>query len=234
MSATQWFWVGAAGMTLGTVPPVVDALRNPQRARYDAVLAAVTGVAAVAYTLMALGIGEQTVGGHAVHLARYADWLVTTPLLVLYLCLLCRPGRRTYVTLVALDAAVIGAGVGAALTPTAQRWAFYAVGCVAYLGLLYGLLVSLPRALGDDADSRVAATFTVLRNLTVVLWTLYPAVWLLAPTGVGVLQPEMEAIVVVYLDFISKVGFVAYAIVGIDAVDRIVSAGSSAPAPADD
>ena len=222
MTAT-WFWVGAVGMALGTVPPVVDAVRAPERARYDAVLAAVTGFAAVAYALMALGVGEMAVADYTVQLARYADWLVTTPLLVLYLCMLSRPGRRTYVALVGLDAVVIAAGVGAALTPTNQKWVLYAVGCVAYVGLLYGLLVILPRALGDDADPRVTATFTVLRNLTVVLWTLYPAVWLLGPTGIGVLQQQMEQIVVVYLDFISKVGFVAYAIVGIDAVERIGS-----------
>ncbi|MFB6119879.1 MAG: bacteriorhodopsin [Halobacteriaceae archaeon] len=220
MTAT-WFWVGAAGMTLGTALPVRDALHSPSHRRHDAVLAGVTGVAAVAYVLMALGVGEMSVADYTVHLARYADWLVTTPLLVLYLGMLSRPSRGTYATLVGLDAVVIAAGVGAALTPTSGKWLFYAVGCVAYVGLLYGLIRTLPRALGDDADPRVAATFTTLRNLTVVLWTLYPVVWLLAPTGVGVLQQQMEVIVVVYLDFISKVGFVAFAVVGNEAVDRL-------------
>jgi sensory rhodopsin len=59
-------------------------------------------------------------------------------------------------------------------------------------------------------------------------------VWLLAPTGVGILQAEMEAIVVVYLDFISKVGFVAFAVLGADAIDRLVTddpAATSTPTP---
>ncbi|MFB6072956.1 MAG: bacteriorhodopsin [Halobacterium sp.] len=228
MDATTWFWVGAAGMFLGTLLPVRDLLRRPKHRRYNLVLAGVTGVATVAYAAMALGYGAVTVDGHTVYLARYADWLLTTPLLVLYLAMLARPSTRTYVALVGLDVVVIGAGVAAALTPTATKWLYYAVGGVAYLGLLYGLERTLPAALGDDADPRVDAMFTTLRNLTVVLWTLYPVVWVLAPTGVGVLQPEMEAIVVVYLDFISKVGFVGYAAFGSVAVERVATAGASA------
>ncbi|MGB9964941.1 bacteriorhodopsin [Halobacterium hubeiense] len=234
MTPETWFWVGAVGMALGTLLPVRDAVRNPRRWRFDAVLAGVTGVAAVAYVLMALGVGALPMDGFTVQLARYADWLVTTPLLVLYLAMLSRPPRRTYVGLVVADVVVIAAGVGAALSPVPEKWAFYVVGCVAYAALVWGLMRTLPAALGDDADPRVDATFTTLRNLTVVLWTLYPVVWLLAPTGLGVLQPEMEAIVVVYLDFISKVGFVAFAVLGADAVDRVLGAADRAATPADD
>jgi len=229
-----WFWVGAVGMTLGTLLPVRDAIKNPSRRRFDAVLVGVTGIAAVAYALMAVGVGSMDVNGYTIQLARYADWLATTPLLVLYLAMLSRPGKRAYAGLVVADVAVIAAGIGAALSPTPEKWAFYAVGCVAYVALLYGLMRTLPAALGPDADSRVDATFTTLRNLTVVLWTLYPVVWLLAPTGIGVLQPEMEAIVVVYLDFISKVGFVAFAVLGADAIDRVVGATQRTPAPTAD
>ncbi|MFB6270003.1 MAG: bacteriorhodopsin [Halobacterium sp.] len=244
MEPTTWFWVGAVGMAIGTAFPLKDYLSDPSHGRYDAVLAGVTGFAAVAYALMALGVGSMQVADYTVHLARYGDWLVTTPLLVLYLGLLSRPSVRTYVLLIGADVVVIAAGVGAALTPSAQKWAFFGVGCVAYLVLLYGLLRTLPKALGDDPDPRVEATFTTLRNLTVVLWTLYPVVWLLAPTGLGVLQAEMEAIVVVYLDFISKVGFVAFAVLGADAIDRLVADDAAArqsaldvtetPTPADD
>ena len=229
MEPETWFLVGAVGMAIGTAFPLRDYLQHPSHGRFDAVLAGVTGFAAIAYVLMAFGVGSMSVGGHTVHMARYADWLVTTPLLVLYLGLLVQPSIRTYVLLIGADVVVIAAGVGAALTPGAQKWAFYAVGCVAYVVLLYGLLRTLPAALGDDPDPRVDATFTTLRNLTVVLWTLYPVVWLLAPTGIELLQPEMEAIVVVYLDFISKVGFVVFAVLGADAVDRVVTdAGTDA------
>ncbi|RLM52978.1 bacteriorhodopsin, partial [Halorubrum sp. Atlit-26R] len=68
---------------------------------------------------------------------------------------------------------------------------------------------------------RVRAVFGTLRNITVVLWTLYPVVWLLAPTGFGVLTPATEMLVFVYLDVVSKVGFVVVAVAGADALDRL-------------
>lgn len=54
-----------------------------------------------------------------------------------------------------------------------------------------------------------------------VLWTLYPVVWLLAPTGFGLLTPATEMLVFVYLDIVSKVGFVVVAVMGADALNRL-------------
>jgi len=230
-----WFWVGAAGMLAGTLLPVRDLLRHPTHRRYDLVLAGITGFAAIAYAAMGLGLTETTVTDHTIFVARYVDWLVTTPLIVAYLAMLAKPPRRTYVWLLAADVFVIGAGIAAAFTTGTLRWALFAAGAVGYVVLAYGLLRVLPGSLGADPDPRVHSLFVTLRNITVVLWTLYPVVWLLGPAGVGILQYEMYTIVVVYLDFISKVGFVAFAALGADAVDRLVTAGTDAatgsPAP---
>ncbi|MDH5019467.1 sensory rhodopsin II [Halobacterium rubrum] len=234
MALETWFWVGTVGMIAGTLLPLRDMIRYPSHRRYDLVLAGITGLAAIAYATMGLGLTATTVGEHTVYIARYVDWLVTTPLIVLYLAMLAKPSRRTYVWLLLADVFVIGAGIAAALNPGSQRWLFFAAGAVGYVVLLYGLLRTLPRALGDDPDPRVWSLFVTLRNITVVLWTLYPVVWMLAPAGVGILQTEMYTIVVVYLDFISKVAFVAFAALGADAVDRLVTAtatGSSASMP---
>ncbi len=42
--------------------------------------------------------------------------------------------------------------------------------------------------------------------------------WLLAPTGVGLLLPETQTLVFTYLDLVSKVGFVAVAVRGMTAL----------------
>ena len=231
MALTTWFWVGTAGMLAGTLLPLRDLLRYPSHRRYDLVLAGITGFAAVAYATMGLGLTATTVGDNTVYLARYVDWLVTTPLIVGYLAMLAKPSRRTYVWLLAADVFVIAAGIAAALSVGGQRWLFFAAGGVGYVVLAYGLLRTLPQALGADPDPRVHSLFVTLRNITVVLWTLYPVVWLLSPAGIGILQVEMYTIVVVYLDFISKVAFVAFAALGADAVDRLVTT-TTADSPA--
>ncbi|MFC7082559.1 bacteriorhodopsin [Halorussus caseinilyticus] len=215
-----WFWLGTLGMAVGTAFPLWRLAAERRYGTYFGVLAGVTGFATVAYLSMALGLGSVQVGDAELFLPRYVDWLVTTPLLVLYLGMLCRPERRVYAALVGVDVLVIGAGVVAGLVPTPYNYVAYLVGCVAYMGLLYLLLAVLPRQatlLGD----RVTAVFTKLRNLTVVLWTLYPVVWILGPLGVGLLQVGTEVMVVTYLDLTSKVGFVFMAVNGADALDQL-------------
>jgi sensory rhodopsin len=221
MAVETWFMIGAIGMALGTIPPVRDLFRRPTHRRYDAVLAGITGFAAVAYAAMALGYTEVTAGETTFFVARYIDWLVTTPLIVLYLAMLTDATRRQTLALLAVDAFVILAGIVAAFSAGSTRWAFFAAGGAGYLVLTFGLLRTLPAAVSADANARVWSLFVTLRNITVVLWTLYPIVWLLGPAGFGVLQYEMYTIVVVYLDFISKVGFVGFAALGADAIDYL-------------
>lgn len=219
-----WAWIGALTMGAGTVPPLWRWLAGSgdgdSHARHYATLAGVTGVAALAYLAMALGFGVASTPSGEIEAARYLDWLVTTPLLILYLGLLARPPRRVLGGLIAVDVVIIAGGVVAAATTGTVSWVAFGVAGAAYAALVYGLLVTLPRSASAECD-RVRAVFGTLRNITVVLWTLYPVVWLLAPTGFGILTPATEMLVFVYLDVVSKVGFVAVAVAGADALDRL-------------
>jgi sensory rhodopsin len=230
-----WAWLGVLAMGAGTIPPLWNLVTRSSstgesHARYYATLAGVTGVAALAYLAMALGFGTVATSGGDLPVARYLDWLVTTPLLLLYLGLLARPSRRVLAGLIAVDVAVIAGGVAAVVTTGALSWGLFGAAAAAYAALVYGLLVTLPRSTSTGGD-RVRAVFGTLRNITVVLWTLYPVVWVLAPTGLGLLTASTEMLVFVYLDVISKVGFVAVAVAGADALDGL-GAGSVASADA--
>jgi bacteriorhodopsin len=80
------------------------------------------------------------------------------------------------------------------------------VGTVAYLIFLYLLLGALSDA-ADDMPDDVSGIYTKLRNLTVVLWSVYPVVWLLGGNTLGILPPVAEEASFVVLDVLSKVVF---------------------------
>jgi sensory rhodopsin len=206
-----WFAIGLIGMALGTLPPLKRWVETRRDTRIYATLAGVTGIAAVAYALMYLGVGAVTVGDRTVFVVRYVDWLLTTPLMVLYLAYLAGASRRIYAALLATDLVVIGAGTAATLVTGPERFALFALGSLGYVGLVALLLVTLPRK-ATFADERDHRSFLKLRNLTVVLWTLYPVVWLLGPAGLGLVLPTTMSLVVVYLDVISKGVFVFVAV----------------------
>ena len=215
-----WAAVGAAALAAGTLPSVYFALNDPENRRYYGILAAITAIAAVSYTLTSLGIGSIPLDGATFYIPRYVDWLLTTPLLILYMALLCKPGKQLYALLIGLDVALILLGVAAILTEGALSVTLFGAGTAAYLGLAYLLVVELPEQATFETD-RVAIVFTKLRNVTVVLWTMYPVVWLLAPVGFGFLLPSTEMMVIVYLDIITKVGFAVFALLGRDALSPL-------------
>jgi len=203
---TTWFGVGAVGMAVGTLVFAWGLVTADSDSRkYYATLTAISGIAAVAYTVMALEIGWQTVGdSRTVFLPRYIDWLLTTPLLVLYLALLADASRGMIGKLTLANVLVIVPGMVAALIPGVERYALFAVGGLAFLGLVYLLVRPLTERVRGQ---RTESLFLSLRNLTVILWSVYPIIWLVGTPGLDLLTPLVDVMLIMYLDLITKVGF---------------------------
>jgi sensory rhodopsin len=207
-SITLWFTLGTAGMALGTLALVYGLWLVPGSERRDyAILIAVPAIAVVAYALMALDMGAvaSAVGG-TVFIPRYVDWLLTTPLHILFLGLFAGASRSRLVQATGLQAAVIVFGLAAALVAGPPKWALYLAGVVAFAAVVYYAYVQFDAA----ARERGGATFAVYRKLRaflVVLWLIYPVIWIVGPNAVQLMDVETTALVVAYLDIVSKVGF---------------------------
>lgn len=109
-----------------------------------------------------------------VYWARYVDWSVTTPLLLLDLALLAGlAGANILVALVA-DEIMILTGLFAAYgTGDGQKWGWYAWACIAYLVIVYQLIVN-GRGAAANKDGKTKAFFAAIAGFTFILWTIYP------------------------------------------------------------
>lgn len=110
----------------------------------------------------------------AVYWARYVDWSITTPLLLLDLAFLAGlSGANILVTVVA-DVIMIMTGLFAAFgNEGGQKWAYYAMACLAYLVIIYQLAV-YGRQQAMAKDNKTGTFFTAIAGFTLVLWTMYP------------------------------------------------------------
>ncbi len=238
---TWALWAGTVGMALGTLYFVWQGrgVRDPRQQEYYIVTIFVPAIAAASYLSMATGFGVITIdvagamGTTKIYWARYADWLFTTPLLLLDLCLLAGADRNTIYTLVGLDVFMIGTGLVGALATEGQvvRIGWWAVSTGALLVLLYYLMGSL----GDQAarrDDDVAALFSQLRSLTLVLWLIYPVVWILGTEGgLELIGLGVETAAFAVLDLTAKVGF---GVLLLRSRDVLAAAGRADATPADD
>lgn len=207
-SITLWFTIGTVGMALGTLALAYGFRLVPSSERGEyAILVAVPAIAVVAYALMALDVGgiESAVGG-TVFVPRYVDWLLTTPLHILFLGLFAGASTGLVARAVGFQAATIVFGVAAALVGTPLKWGLYMAGCVSFLAVIYYAYDPFDAA-ARERDEATFALYRKLRAFLVVLWLVYPVIWLVGPNAVQVMDVETTALVVTYIDVVAKVGF---------------------------
>jgi bacteriorhodopsin len=208
--------IGALGMALGTVAFVAMGWgeQDEKLRRFYVITTLIAGIATVAYLAMFLGFGISNVsvpgeGVLRIYWMRYVDWLLTTPLLLLDLALLAGTDRDTIYRLVGLDVGMVVVGAVAAVAPVGQtvRLALWVVSCAFFIGLLYLLANQLSQQAAMQSGE-VAALFSTLRNLVIVLWTAYPIVWILGTEStIGLLPIGIETAAFMVLDLSAKVGF---------------------------
>jgi bacteriorhodopsin len=110
-----------------------------------------------------------------VYWARYVDWTVTTPLLLLDLALLAGlNGGVIFMTIVA-DVIMILTGLFAAFGTegTPQKWGWYAIACIAYLVVIWFLVIH-GRQAASSRGGKIGGFYASIGAFTLILWTIYP------------------------------------------------------------
>jgi bacteriorhodopsin len=205
-----WIYVGcmAAGALI-----FANWMRDPRGVPwYEYVIAIVIPVwSGIAYMAMALDQGKVVVQGQIAYYARYADWVVTTPLLLVALSLTAMfylPKKKWTIVgaLVAADVIMILCGLIGDLSPYPIRYVYFGIGTAALLVIFFitwGPLLQIADSQGPELGRvyrRVAAYLTLF-------WVGYPLTWILGPSGVRLLGQDVDTVLFVMLPIFSKVGF---------------------------
>lgn len=236
-----FLWIGTAGMALGLLYFLGRGwgVKDTKLKQFYAINIFVTTIAFSMYFAMASGFGVSNVelaGGEElpIYWARYADWLFTTPLLLLDIALLASADRETIYTLIGLDVFMIATGlVGALAANPTYRIAWWGISTAALLVLLYVLAGTLKAAAANQSDAARSLTST-LKNALIVLWLAYPVVWILGTEGTLELIPlYTETAAFMALDLTAKVGYGAYLLQNHDILKSVGDASSGSAQPAD-
>lgn len=209
---TLWLTLGTLGFVAATVFFIFLMTRAPQGSRHFFVITAViTGVAAFFYLTMTTGATATNVEGRIFYWGRYIDWVITTPLLLLDLALLALPNWRRNIqliaTLIVLDVFMILTGLLAGSSTSDFGAAFWFIVSTAAMVYLLYLVYTRLFASARDQPGSVRSIFRTLALLTIVLWSLYPVVWLLGTEGFAVTSSTVEVFLFLILDILAKIGF---------------------------
>ncbi|CEM28689.1 unnamed protein product [Vitrella brassicaformis CCMP3155] len=199
-------WVGFACMALSTLYFVQQAYSFEifQR-KFHYVSAGITGIAALAYLCMSLDIGVSSdEGGRSFYWARYVDWTLTTPLLLVDLGLLAGVHYNELIYVIIMDILMIVAGLigGLYADDPYKGWPLFVFGMIVFLPIILSLTTSMKeKALSFASD--VGARFNQLSVMTVLLWSAYPVVWVIAE-GTKVIPVDLEIVLYAILDVSAK------------------------------
>lgn len=216
---SKWLWAVCAIMGVASLAFMGMSFMRPRPRRiWNYLTATICFISAISYFSMASHLGwtpidvqfnraDRLVAGRnrEIYYVRYIDWFVTTPLILLTICLTAALPWHTIMVTLLLGVVMVVTGLAGALTRTSYKWGFFTFACIAMIAVFYKLLaVGTKHAAPLGADVKKA--YTALAAFTVLIWSMYPIAWGLSEGG-NVIAPDSEMIFYGILDLLSKVVF---------------------------
>jgi sensory rhodopsin len=194
------FFAGAAGFGIATILFGLMNLRK-QSAPFNVELF-VSFITAISYIVMALGYATVTASnGDLVYWSRWLFYIASCTLLTTDIAHLKGESPSKILEVAIYTGLTMFGGFLASIIATPDRWWFFALSSIAYIALLFELLRGQKDKLPQMPKILLFVSIT---------WTLFPLVWVLAPTGFGIIDVFTEAILYWILDLTTKTAFGVY------------------------
>ena len=164
----------------------------------------------IAYLAMAIGQGMVEIGNQIAFYARYLDWVVTTPLLLLSLCLTgmyyVPKNKIIIIGIMTADVVMVLTGLIGDLSTGINRYIWFLIGVVAFSIVLW-LIWGPVRAIARQQDQKLYRLYLLMAAYLTVLWIGYPTTWIIGPSGLQLVSQRVDTYLFVILPIFSKVGF---------------------------
>ena len=154
-------------------------------------------ITATSYALMSLSVATTvSLGGQIIYWSRWLFYLVACPLLVYDIAKILNISRGEFPQIALLTGLTMFNGFLASFIVTSSRWIFFFLSSIAFICLLFMIF-----------KGETNTKFKSLKPFVLVGWSLFPFIFLLAPTGFGLLETSISETLYLVLDLITKLFF---------------------------
>ncbi|MFX0096671.1 MAG: bacteriorhodopsin [Candidatus Hodarchaeota archaeon] len=199
---TLVFWLGSAGFGIATVIFASIGLKK-QTAGINAELF-VSFITSISYVVMALGLAIVIApNGDPIYWSRWLFYIGSCSILTTDVALLKGESSRKIAEIGLYTGLTMLAGFLASYVTTPEKWWFFGLSSIAYIAMLFEL---------NRGELAKKASMPKILAFVTLTWSLFPVVWVLSPTGFGVINIFVEAILYGVLDLVTKIIFGLYLI----------------------
>ena len=154
-------------------------------------------ITAISYAVMSLGIATtESIDGQMIYWSRWLFYICACSLLVYDIARILSISNNQYPKLALLTGLTMFNGFLASLITTQSRWIFFIFSSISFICLLYLIF-----------QGKNNPEFKFIKFFILIGWSLFPLVFLLAPTGFGILQTFTSVSLYLILDLITKLFF---------------------------
>ncbi|KXS18000.1 family A G protein-coupled receptor-like protein [Gonapodya prolifera JEL478] len=204
-------WVGFGVFAVGAATMLVLSRgKTVSERKFHQMLGIVMVFVGLSYYSQAIGMGVVVVDGRPVPVSRYVDWILSTPIVLGSILNLAGADFNRILFLGAMDASMMACTLLGALTTQSEKWGFFTMGAIIFLGIVYDLFAThRPAAL--EISAHHGKVFNHLSFSLVALWACYPVAYIIGTT-MRILSPEMETLAFLILDILTKAAWGGYLI----------------------
>lgn len=154
-------------------------------------------ITTTSYALMSQNIATAiSLKGHTIYWSRWLFYMIACSLLMYDTAKVLKIPDREYPKMVILTWLTMFNGFLSSYIITSSRWIFFILSSAAFIGLLYVVFK------GEDNPN-----FRTIKQFVAVGWSLFPIVFLLSPTGIGILNTGTAELGYLILDIVTKIIF---------------------------
>lgn len=209
--STLLHWIYVVVMLLGSTIVFIMSRKPKKVPKIEYFIAFIIPIwSALAYMAMALNQGKVAVEAQITYYARYLDWVVTTPLLLLSLSLVAmykiKKDKILIAGLMVADIIMVICGLIADLSQGNNRYIWFFVGVLGFMVSLYIIWVPYIK-LAKSQGGELYRVYKLLALYLTIFWIGYPTTWFIGPSGIGIVSQRVDTYLFVILPAFSKVGF---------------------------
>jgi sensory rhodopsin len=154
-------------------------------------------ITAISYAFMSLGIATtESLDGQMIYWSRWLFYICACSLLIYDITRILSISNNQYPKLALLTGLTMFNGFLASIITTQSRWIFFIFSSISFICLLYLIF-----------QGKNNPQFKYIKSFVIIGWSLFPIVFLLAPSGFGILQTFTTESLYLILDLITKLFF---------------------------